>query len=406
VHYYPQSGEFSNDVSANTQLLRNRSTRSLWDPTYVDPSWIGATVQLIPRLRNWVNTYYYTGTPIAITEYNWGAEAYINGATTQADILGIFGREGLDLAARWTTPDASTPTYKAIKLYRNYDGAKSAFGDVSVSATSPNPDNVAAFAAQRSSDGAATVMVIGKYLSGTTPVTVNLANFNAAGTAQVYQLTSANAINRLADLSVTASAVAFTAPAQSITLLVLPKSTGPNQPPVAAASANPASGVAPLAVNFSGSGSSDPDGTIASYQWNFGDGANGSGVTAAHTYSNAGSYTAVLTVTDNLGATGSSSVAITVSANPNVINAPSNLTGSAGRGTATLRWTDNSTNETGFHIERAPAGSSTYTTVGTVGTNVATYTQSVARGTWLYRVRAFNATATSAPSNTVSLRVK
>ena len=41
-----------------------------------------------------------------------GAESHINGATTQADILGIFGREGLDMATRWTTPAASTPTYK------------------------------------------------------------------------------------------------------------------------------------------------------------------------------------------------------------------------------------------------------------------------------------------------------
>ena len=111
-----------------------------------------------------MNTY-YPGTKIAVTEYNWGAEGHINGATAQADILGIFGREGLDIATRWTTPDASTPTYKAIKLYRNYDGAKSAFGDVSISATGPNPDNVAAFAAQRSSDSAATVMVRERFAS-------------------------------------------------------------------------------------------------------------------------------------------------------------------------------------------------------------------------------------------------
>ena len=181
VHYYPQGGEFGNDVSTATQLLRNRSTRSLWDPNYVDQSWINDKVMLIPRLRSWADTYYYAGTPIGITEYNWGAEGYINGATTQADILGIFGREGLDLAARWTTPDASTPTYKAIKMYRNYDGNKSAFGDVSVSATGPNPDNVAVFAAQRSSDSALTVMVISKYLSGATPVSINVGEFHAGG---------------------------------------------------------------------------------------------------------------------------------------------------------------------------------------------------------------------------------
>ena len=95
VHYYPQGGEFSNDVSSAMQLRRNRSTRSLWDPAYVDESWIGDRVQLIRRLKNWV-ALYYAGTPIGITEYNWGAEAHVNGATAQADIFGIFGREGLE----------------------------------------------------------------------------------------------------------------------------------------------------------------------------------------------------------------------------------------------------------------------------------------------------------------------
>jgi hypothetical protein len=44
-------------------------------------------------------------------------------------ILGIFGREGLDMAARWATPAASTPTYKAIKMFRNYDGNRSTLGE-------------------------------------------------------------------------------------------------------------------------------------------------------------------------------------------------------------------------------------------------------------------------------------
>src|SRR5438093_436916 len=80
--------------------------------------------------------------------------------------------------APWSTPDASTPAYKAIKMYRNYDGNRSTFGDTSVSAGGPNPDNVAVFAAQRTSDGALTVMVINKYLSGSTPVSIALNNFN------------------------------------------------------------------------------------------------------------------------------------------------------------------------------------------------------------------------------------
>lgn len=228
VHWYPQGSQnpslpgeaFSNDVSPAMSNLRNRSTRSLWDPNYTDASWVNSKVQLIPRLRNWVNTY-YPGLQIGITEYNWGAEAFINGATAQADVYGIFGREGLDLATRWTTPGSSTPTYKAMKLYRNYDGNKSTFGDVSVSDLVPDPDSLSSFAAIRSSDGALTVMIINKSLTDAPLVNVHTANFSAGGSAQAWQLTSANAITRLSDISVGGGSVNLTVPAQSVTLLVL-----------------------------------------------------------------------------------------------------------------------------------------------------------------------------------------
>src|SRR5205814_2320823 len=176
VHYYPQGGEFSNDTSSAMQLTRNKSTRSLWDPNYVDPTWINNKVMLVPRIKTWVSTY-YPGLKTAITEYNWGAEGHINGATTQADIFGIFGRQGLDMATRWTTPDSSTPTYKAMKMYRNYDGNKSTFGDVSVSDSVPDPDSLSSFAAIRSGDGALTIMIINKSLSGSTVANCNLADF-------------------------------------------------------------------------------------------------------------------------------------------------------------------------------------------------------------------------------------
>jgi len=230
VHYYPQGGEFSDDVSNAMQLRRNRSTRSLWDPAYVDETWINDKVQLIPRLKNWVTTG-YPGTSIGVTEYNWGAENHINGATTQADILGIFGREGLDMAARWTTPAASTPTYKAMKMFRNYDGNKSTFGDTSVAATTPNPDAVSAFAAQRTTDGALTVMVIAKSPSTTAPATINLAHFAHTGVAQAWQLTAANTITRLADVAISGPSFTVTLPAQSVTLFVIPRNgAGPSAP--------------------------------------------------------------------------------------------------------------------------------------------------------------------------------
>jgi hypothetical protein len=209
------------------QLLRNRSTRSLWDTNYVDESWINSIVKLIPRMKSWVAAY-YPGTKIGVTEYNWGAESHINGATAQADIYGIFGREGLDLATRWTTPTNTSPTYKAMKMYRNYEGNKSGFGNTSVSASGPNPDLVSTFAAVRSSDGALTVMAINKQLLASSPATVGFTNFLPNGTAQVWQLTSANSITRLSDLAFTGNSFTNNLPPQSITLFVVSAGGAPH----------------------------------------------------------------------------------------------------------------------------------------------------------------------------------
>jgi hypothetical protein len=221
LHYCPQGGEFSDDTSAAMQAHRNRSTRSLWDPNYVDETWINDRVRLIPRMREWVSTY-YPGRDTAITEYSWGAESHINGATTQADVLGIFGREGLNLGTRRVVPDTGTATFKAFQMHRNYDGNGSTFGDTSVQATVANPDNVAAFAAERTSDGALTVMAINKTTSGT-PATIAISGFSPGPAAQVWQLRSTNAIERLADVGLSGASLSTTLPAQSITLFVIPR---------------------------------------------------------------------------------------------------------------------------------------------------------------------------------------
>lgn len=83
-----------------------------------------------------------------------------------------------------------------------------------------------------------------------------------------------------------------------------------NKVPLAIFSPSVSTGDAPLAVTFDASASSDPDGTIVSYDWAFGGAATASGVTAGHTFP-AGSHVVTLTVTDNLGATSSSNTTIT-----------------------------------------------------------------------------------------------
>ncbi len=243
VHCYNAIPD-GNDDSLTGQQARNRETRILWDPTFQDPSWYG-DIGINGRILNWIPTLkamvnqYYPGLQIGCTEYNWGDEPNLNGATTQADVLGIYGREGLDMATRWTvakntgtTPATYYVTYLASQIYRNYDGSNSGFGDTSVSATVANPDNLSSFASVRSTDGALTVMVINKQ-QGSTPVTVSLANFANSGTAQAWQINSASqtAIARLSDLTVTNNAVSMTAPSQSITLLVIPKGSVTTPPP-------------------------------------------------------------------------------------------------------------------------------------------------------------------------------
>lgn len=222
-HYYPQaSGVFSNDTSAATNALRLRATRSLWDAGYVDESWINEPVQLIPRMRGWVAAN-YPGTKLAIGEYNFGALHHINGALAQADVLGIFGREGLHLATLWSPPGAGDPGAFAFRMYRNVDGAGGKFGANGVKATSADQGKLSAYAARRGPNGPLTLMLVNK--AGTAlSSTVTLQNFPAAAKAKAWRYSPANlsAIQPLAKVPVSGGVIATELPADSITLVLVP----------------------------------------------------------------------------------------------------------------------------------------------------------------------------------------
>ncbi|MEN8179651.1 MAG: PKD domain-containing protein, partial [Pseudomonadota bacterium] len=92
----------------------------------------------------------------------------------------------------------------------------------------------------------------------------------------------------------------------------------PNQLPTADAG-GPYNGTEGIAVSFDGSASNDPDGSIVSYAWDYGDGSSGTSVNPSHTYAAAGTYAVSLTVTDDAGATASASATATIEATPNLL---------------------------------------------------------------------------------------
>jgi hypothetical protein len=228
-HYYPQGSgvALGSAGSTTTQALRLRSTRSLWDPTYKDESWIGSccngTVMLIPRMRAWVAAN-YPDTKLGIGEYNFGGLESINGALAQADVLGIFAREQVDMAMLWAPPTSGQPGAYAFRMYRNYDGRGGAFGDTWIRSTSSDQSKLAVYGAQRTADGALTVMVVNKTGSAIkSPLKVT--NFTSAAPAQLFQYSGANAtsIKRLTDVSLSAGTLTATYPANSVTMVVVPR---------------------------------------------------------------------------------------------------------------------------------------------------------------------------------------
>jgi hypothetical protein len=140
VHFYPQGKGIGINMQGGTDpatsARRLRATRSLWDPTYVDESWIGEPIELIPRLKRMIQAN-YPGRGISIGEYNFGAEGHISGGLALAQALGIFGQQGIDAAFYWTYPDKDTPAFWAFRAYRNFDGKGGRFLDLSVPTSAP-----------------------------------------------------------------------------------------------------------------------------------------------------------------------------------------------------------------------------------------------------------------------------
>ena len=189
VHFYPQGDVFNDWLDPDTSARRIRSVRALWDPDYVDESWIGAPIAFVPRILAIIDEH-YPDTPLAITEWNFGAEEAMNGAIAIADVLGVYGREGDTAAAYWRSPDVNSPGYFAFKMHGNYDDAGTAFEGAVVPVSTSDVDTMDVFAAIDADDGVLRLMFVNKRPDQAVTVDLVVDGFTVSGESAAVHVRS------------------------------------------------------------------------------------------------------------------------------------------------------------------------------------------------------------------------
>lgn len=180
-----------------------------------------------------------------------------------------------------------------------------------------------------------------------------------------------------------------------------------NDSPIASLSATPVEGELPLVVEFDASGSSDPDGTIVDYVWDFRDGFTESGsAQISHTYNTEGNYTPFVSVYDNFGQIGYAYVTIKVLPSTNFLAAPSNISATLAGDNAIVSWDYTGSKQDGFYIERGTKNRGKYTweRVGSVDSVTRSYADMSITEDQYYRVQAFNADEVSEYTSSVLVR--
>lgn len=202
LHWYPEARgggkritDAGNDVSPAVVEARVQAPRSLWDPGYVEDSWIAENlgrqpITLIPRLQEAVERW-YPGTRLAFTEFSYGGGHHISGALATADALGWFGRAGA-MAAHWNTSPGEDFTAAAYRLYLDYDGKGGRFGDLALEAGQDDHAALSVHAAADSAQpGRLSVLVIHKGQKAAAPLALRLKGYEPAS-VQAWRLQGAS----------------------------------------------------------------------------------------------------------------------------------------------------------------------------------------------------------------------
>lgn len=232
LHWYPEARGgnvrvIGEDTAAAVVTARLQAPRSLWDPSYVETSWITSSngnraLRLIPSMKEKIAAH-YPGTDLAFTEYYYGGGNHISGGIAQADVLGIFGREGVHSAALWPMSGNVSFITAGFAMFRSYDGVGGTFGDTSVQATNSDAVNTSVYASVDSSAPGRVVLVVINKASTPKVAALTIAHGTALSRARVYQLTAAASTpTRGSDVVLSQrNALRYTMPAMSVSTLVL-----------------------------------------------------------------------------------------------------------------------------------------------------------------------------------------
>ncbi|MEM7052675.1 MAG: glycoside hydrolase family 44 protein [Acidobacteriota bacterium] len=226
IHVYPQDGIAGLDgpgEDPDTAARRLRSVRELWDPTYVSESWINQPIYLIPRLRSWIDQR-CPGVGLAFTEYRWGSDDGASSALAHAEALALFGREGVDVAARWVAPEADSRVEDAFELFLNYDGAGARVDGDSVRARSDRPDDLGTYAI--AGPGGELWLVLINRATGDLEAEIEVAEPLTGATAAVYRFSSSDSLAPDGTVPVSGDRLTVVMPARSVALVVTGIATG------------------------------------------------------------------------------------------------------------------------------------------------------------------------------------
>ncbi len=230
LHWYPEArGDniriTAPGTSAGLVEARVQAPRSLWDESYTESSWITGSIngpiRLLPRLLDKIAKN-YPGTQLAFTEWNYGGGGHISGAIAAADVLGIFGREGVGAASIWELSADESYLYAGLTAYRNFDGAGGAFGDTSIEATNSDRVKASVYASLDAGSPARVILLAINKTTGPLRAGITVAHPTSFGHARVYTLTSAGArlFPAATIAAVAQNAFNYAMPAQSISVLV------------------------------------------------------------------------------------------------------------------------------------------------------------------------------------------